>query len=115
MSAGILGGIVAAALIALAISTLRQARLGPDGWYTLRPSWFIHATLVGSILLLALFAWLWFNASEIRRSDPGERLSLAVLIIGFGAGAAYLLVTAYARTIAWSDNQLRVRRFATMK
>jgi hypothetical protein len=111
MSAGILGGIAAAALIALAIRTLRQARLGKDGWYALRPSWFIHVTLVGCILLLALFVWLWFNASEVRRSDPSERLSLALLIIGFGAGAGYLLVTAYARTVQWSDNQLRVRRW----
>lgn len=109
MSAGVVGGIVAALLIALAINTLRQPRGGRDGWYTLKPSWIIHGSVVLCALLLGLFVWLWFNGA--RMDEPGERLSTAALIVFCIWGGGYFVITAYARTIAWSDNRLRVRRW----
>jgi len=109
---GLVGGLVATALVTIAQRRQRSARLTADGWRALRPGWLLHGTFVGCLVLSGLTAYVLLSGGSPRSDAETQNLSAFALAIGFGCGTLYIASTVYGRTIAWKDNQLRVRSLA---
>ncbi len=108
---GVAGGLLAAMLAVVAQRKLRPPRLEQDGWQTLRPSWFIHLTLISCSVLLGLFLFALSSFDMTRPDAQEQRLWLLLLISGTAAAVVLAVRTAYSRNISWRGTSVRIRRW----
>jgi len=105
---GLIGGMIATGLGAVALRSQKLARLNEDGWMQLRPSWMIH-TVVGGCLGFVLVIAYFFAGGGSARADASEQNFYAlVLMLGFGGAGIYALWTVYLRKICWRGNDIRL-------
>jgi hypothetical protein len=106
---GLIGAVVAFALVSLAERTQRSATAGLEGWKALRAGWLLNGTLIGAAALAALTGFFLLSGGSSRPDAATQNGFAALLFAAFTAGALYLAWTTWGRTIMWKDDELRVR------
>lgn len=106
---GLIGGLIAVALAALAERRQKRATRDGDGWLRLRPSWYIHAAVVGCAALSVGAGLLYHYIDPARPDIDEQRLAIAALALGFAAGALVVGIPAYGETMRWKGDLLAVR------
>ncbi len=106
---GMIGGFVAATLVAVALRRQRPARKSADGWKTLRPGWLVNATIVGGACSAAFTGYILLFVGSSRPDAETQMTYALMLFIGFALATAYLAWISYGRTIMWKGDELRVR------
>lgn len=106
---GLVGAVVAFALVTISERKRRSATTTQDGWQALRPGWLLNGTIVGCGALAA-FEGFFLLSGGSSRSDAATQNNLALLMLTvFTACALYVAWTTYGRTVAWKADELRVR------
>lgn len=106
---GLVGAVVAFALVTISERKQRSATTTQDGWQALRPGWLLSGTVVGCGALAAFMGYFLLSGGS-SRSDAATQNNLALLMLTvFTAGALYVAWTTYGRTVAWKADELRVR------
>ena len=105
---GLLGAVLAAALLALSNRMQKPARKNAGGWKVLRPGWLVNAAMLGLAAIATLAAYILLVGSSLPDAATQERFA-AMLMLGCGSASLYYLWTGYGRTILWKGNELRVR------
>lgn len=106
---GLIGAVVAFALVTVAERKQKSARPNVDGWHTLRPGWLLNGVIVGCALLAGLMGYLLLSGGSTRPDADTQNIYAALLLAGFGGAAAYFGWTCYGRTVMWKGNKLRLR------
>ena len=107
---GLIGGVIAAGLCALALHLRGSASTDPDGWRWLRPGWLIYGQTFGPAMIAA-FCGVFLLSGGSSRADAGEQNMLAALLM-----AVFLLMAIYSgwtgllRRVAWRGDRLRITR-----
>lgn len=107
---GLIGGFVAAALVALARRRRTAARLDADGWRTLRPGWMINLAFILSAALAAFCFYVWMFVGSSRPDADKQMMICLLLGVGFALGAVGAGWAGYGRRISWKGDELRIRR-----
>jgi hypothetical protein len=107
---GLIGAVTAYLLVTLAERAQRAGLARSDGWTVLTPGWFIKFAILLCAGLAALIAWFFATGGSTRADASTQNLYAAGMLAVFSAGAVYVAWAAYARTIAWRDAELRVRK-----
>jgi hypothetical protein len=105
----LIGGLMAFALVTLAVRNQAGARRNPDGWNILWPSWLLNGLIVASSALALLMAWDLVEGGSTRPDARAQNGYALLLLIASAAAAAYFAWTSYGRTIMWREDELRVR------
>lgn len=109
MVSGLVGAVVAFALITLAEWKQKSATTLHDGWKVLKPSWLINATIIGCTAFAALIGY-FLLAGGSSRPDAATQNGFALLLLAISAvGALHRAWTAYGHTLMWRGNELRDR------
>lgn len=106
---GLIGGLMAFALITLAVRNQSGAKRDPDGWNILWPNWLLNGLIIASSALALLMAWFLIEGGSTRPDAGAQNGYALLLLILSAAAAAYFGWTTYGRTIMWRDDELRVR------
>jgi hypothetical protein len=107
---GLVGAIIAYALVTLAERRHWAGYRGSDGWTVLRPGALIKFAILLCAVLTALIGYFFWSGGSTRADAATQDLYALSLLFVFAAGAVYLLWISYARTVAWKDDELRIRR-----
>ncbi len=107
---GLVGAIIACALVTLAERRQRAGFRGAEGWTMLRSGWLIKFAILLCAVLTALIGYFFWSGGSTRGDAATQNLYALSLLLAFAAGTVYLLWTSYARTIAWKGDELRIRR-----
>ena len=107
---GLAGAITAYLIVTLAERQQRAGYRGADGWTVLNPGWFIKFAILLCAGLAALIGWFFLTGGSTRADASTQNLYAAGMLAVFAAGAVYVAWAAYARTIAWKGDELRVRK-----
>ncbi|PTQ12114.1 hypothetical protein CLG96_05990 [Sphingomonas oleivorans] len=106
---GLIGAVIAAALVALADRGQKPAQAIIEGWRMLRPGWLLNFATAGSAGMAALFGYIFLFVGSSRPDADIQTPYAVILILAFGMAAIYVAWTSYGRTIMWKGNELRVR------
>jgi hypothetical protein len=104
---GLIGGVVATALGALALRTQKTARPDQHGWRRLRPGWLYHLATFGSLVFVVL-AGVSIAVGSARADADEQNFYALLLMLGFGGAGAVLVWAVYLRRIEWKGDEIRV-------
>ena len=104
---GIVGGLVAAALGALAIRYRKAVKVDSQGWRTLRPGMLIHGT-TGFLVILAPIFGFFAVQSLLDPNPPDDAWALYILSVASSLGLLYFAYAGYLRRIAWRGQTIRI-------
>ena len=105
---GLLGGLIAVLLAAVAIRGRRSAGIGRDGFRSLRPGWYLHLALVGCFVMCAVIALFFLGGGSARADADRQHLYAGALGIVFAAAGLWVLWGGYLRQVSWAGDHLRV-------
>ena len=110
IASGIIGGVVAVALGALAMRSQRSASVTSDGWKRMRPGWLIHLTLFGCIAFVVAVAYFFAIGGSSQADAREENLAALLLLLGFGTAGFFTWWLGYLRKFDWKGSEIRVIR-----
>lgn len=105
---GLIGGVVAIALGVVARRTQKNATMDQHGWKQLRPSWLIHATLLGCLAFAAVIGGFFIMGGSSRSDAEEQNLWALGLLVAFSGAGLWLWWAAYLGRICWKGNQIVV-------
>jgi hypothetical protein len=105
---GLIGGVIAAGLGALAVRSQKSARTHSDGWMKLRPGWYLHLLLILCWAFVALIAYFFWTGGSTRADAQEQNFYALLILIASAAAGIWTLCSAYLREVGWKDDEIRV-------
>ena len=105
---GVIGGVVATILGAVAIQSQKDAQIGAEGWRRLRPGWYMHLALGGCLVFVLLVAFFFLTGGSARRDAESQNFAAFLIMLAFGAGALWTLWAGSLRKVSWRGSEIRV-------
>lgn len=106
---GLVGALVAGALMVLAERQPQPARGHPDGWRRLSGGWLLNATIICCLAMVALPVFMLLNGGSARPDSATQNMYAVGLAFAFSVMAAAVWWVAHGRRIRWKGDDLVVR------
>lgn len=105
---GLIGAAIAFGIVTLAERTQKSAAIAKHGWKTLHSSWLMNGCIIGSAALAALIGSFLLSGGSALPNAQTQNGMAALLLTASAGYVLYAVGTAFARTIMWKGNELRI-------
>jgi hypothetical protein len=102
--------LLVAVLSALAFRRQKGAIVDMDGWKTLRPSLFFHASFIICFGMGGLFLSVLFNEVSFQFDTNLRKIFTVISIVILGVAVTYPWWRDYTHSISWRAPHIRVRK-----